>query len=314
MKVVLIILIIIATSMILAVEFHGGEGFSGVSKIESSDSNWMRTIERAPGFPSGGLRIGKTVFIFSRDFGFTIIDANTFETLAHLDTFHAEDLAMRIETLDLFIADGINGVQVYKYLAPWLVKHKQEIFLRGWANQIEVWENYVIVSTLHDGVVLIKDTGKEYQIVSRYGKKNIMKFQHGNIVNSLSVSDGYVYIAAGMEGIIILTIENDELIESQKINTPYALDIAIKNDLIAISHPTENKVSILSKMKGYEIDSEILFENSPKNIEIYKDWETGDDYLATSFIGSGMKIINLTSPEEPVNLGGYYYGLIRNWQ
>lgn len=314
MKLVLIILTILVATTILAVEFHGGEGFSGVSKIESFDSYWKRSIEKIPGFPSGGIRIGSKVFVFSRDFGFSVIDAETSEILAQLDTFHAEDLAMRIETLDLFIADGINGVLVYKYLAPWLIKLKQQIFLRGWTNRIGVWKNYVVAGTLLDGVILLKDTGEGYKEISRYGSRNIAKFDMGIGVNGMAVSDGYIYLATVSTGIIILKIENDELIETTRLAAPYAVDIAVKNDLVAISHPVDKRVSIHSKKQDYKIISELFYKKQPRYVDFYQDWDTGDEYLVTSFDSSGIVVTNLSKPEEPVQLGGYYYGLVKNWK
>ena len=159
MKTLFIILtIVVLATGLQAVEIFAGEGFNGLSKISSSDSYWLRTIEDTPGFPSGGIRIGGKFFVFSRDFGFSVGDANTSSILAHIDTYHAEDVALRIETLDLFIADGAKGILVYKYLAPWLIKPKQEIFLRGWVGYVDVWEDYVVAATLLDGVVLLKDT------------------------------------------------------------------------------------------------------------------------------------------------------------
>ncbi|MFO7882256.1 MAG: hypothetical protein R6U52_06940 [Kosmotogaceae bacterium] len=306
-KLLLLIVVLFSFSLIFSTTLYLGTGYNGISKITFDGNKWTKTQHFCPPISTSGVETTSYIYTYLRDHGFCVIDKEHMSVIAQIDTFHAEDIAIDINKLKIYVADGV-GLGVYFIERPSRIWFRGKINLKGWISQIELIDNYIVVASQLNGIYLLRECSDYFIPLDFIGPDYLDPLKEPLMINSLEVFVRTIYIATN-DSLRLIRISNNKFHNELQISDEVCLDVAVNGTYIAAAEPMKNRVSLFLTSNRTK-SKEIFFPNQPAAVELLKDENTGRLFLATIVRGTGLVIDDLSSGDR-WTIGGSYMGFIR---
>ena len=205
-----------------------GDGGVALGEISYSDDgtqqiNIQESID-LPGITKSLAVYGNKAYIAAREEGMHILNMETKE----IDTVYTGGSAQEIAVTEdlIFIADGAKGLKIYSNQDIGIPKLLSTVELPN-AVTVAVTNNYVITGG-RDGLSVID--------VSAPNKPLIVSSFNAGWIEDIHLEPGYIYAAAGYEGLIVLDMRTPEdLVLVSSCEDVYAVGVDVEKDLAFIA-------------------------------------------------------------------------------
>ena len=301
-NIVIVIIILIVTSVAFSSVIYLGTGYNEISEITYDGERWIKNQYYCPPLSSSGVETTRYLYVNLRDLGFCVVDKENMVILEQIDTFHAEDITFDINKLKFYIADGI-GLSVFFLESPSKVWNRGTIHLRGWINQVELLGDYIILSSLYDGIYLLRECSGHFIMLDYFGRTYDDPLEQPLMTLSIRTHGRTIYVAAE-DGIHLMRVSANKLFHELKLTNTMSLDVAVNSSYIAAAEPLQKRVSLFLTSSREKI-AELLYPNQPTAVHLIEDENTGEIFLATIVTGAGLIIDSITTGDRWTIAGSY---------
>jgi hypothetical protein len=209
--------------------------------------------------------------------------------------------------LKFYIADG-TGLSVFFLERPSKVRNRGEVHLRGWISQVELLGDYIILSSLYDGIYLLRECSGHFILLDYFGRTYNNPLEQPLMTLSIRTYGRTIYVAAE-DGVHLMRVSANKLFHELKLTNTMSLDVAVNSSYIAAAEPLQKRVSLFLTSSREKI-AELLYPNQPAAVHLIEDENTGEIFLATIVTGAGLIIDSITTGDR-WTIGGRYTGFIR---
>jgi len=307
-KTIPLIIVLFAAVILCANAFHFGFGFNGLLEISVEDQEWRVRIIPVTSLSSGGVVAGGLVFNVLRDRGFAILSVLQPENHRIVDTFHCEAIDVNIERLEVFVADGTHGLEIFKFFGPNFYKHIQTIPMKGWISSVSYIDDYVFAGSELDGLFVVRRGEKGFELVDHILPRLINDIERGITVNAIAGSKHSFYVAAGDRGVLVF--EKDGLTLRQKSELPvsYAMDVAVLDGEVFVADSRESKIKIFSEADNVLKES-FSTDRTLREVVPVNDWQHNRKLLLCRFDDS-ISVFGRDDFRELFSLKGAFFGIV----
>lgn len=303
-----LIIVLFAAVILCANAFHFGYGFNGLLEISIEDQEWRVKIIPVTSLSSGGVYAGGLVFNVLRDKGFAIVSIPEPENHSMVDTFHCEAIDVNIERLEVFVADGTHGLEIFKFFGPNFYKHIQTIPMKGWISSVSCIDDYVLAGSELDGLFVLRRGEKGYELVEHILPRYIDDIERGITVNAISASKYSFYVAAGDRGVLVFEKDGLTLRHKAEIPVSYAMDVAVLDGEVFVADSRESKIIIFSE-EANVLEESFRTDRTPREVVPVNDWKHNRKLILCRFDDS-ISIFSRDDFQELFSLKGTFFGIV----
>ncbi|AKI97186.1 hypothetical protein [Kosmotoga pacifica] len=305
---VLLFLVLSITHLMAALEIYVGQGTNGIEKLVIEKGKVCISKSKLD-FVDGGIRAGSYLFLGMKNFGLSILNRETLETLNIVNIKHVTDVAINIEHLDLFIADGSREILHYKFFRPDFLKFVEYIPTNGWVVDIETWHDYLVVATNKFGLSLFKKKGLYFEKVDKFGGYTLTGAPDEFSPSEIVVVGGKIFVAAGINGLIVLKIQDNSLILEERVGIGYAISLDTFGDILAVADFKDRRVLLFDISGRLRFLRQVNLCEKPRKIKLLDDPWTGELFLVV-INDSGLYLNNLKTGDV-IEVAGKFLGIVK---
>ncbi|HDP76700.1 MAG TPA: hypothetical protein ENN47_00645 [Mesotoga infera] len=307
-KAIPLIIVLFAAAFLCASAFHFGYGFNGLLEVSVEDQEWRVRIIPVTSLSSGGVAAGGIVFNVLGDKGFAILSALQPENYRIVDTFHCEAIDVNIERLEVFVADGTHGLEIFKFFGLNFYKHVQTIPMKGWISTVSYIDDYVFAGSELDGLFIVRRGENGFELVDHILPRYINDIETGITVNAISASQYSFYVAAGDRGVLVFEKDGFTLRQKSEIPVSYAMDVAVLDGEVFVADSRERKIKIFCEAdcilkESYSTDS------TPRELVPVNDWQHNRKMILCRFDDS-ISVFSRDNFQELFSLRGTFFGIV----
>ncbi|MBN2219684.1 MAG: hypothetical protein JW697_05355 [Kosmotogaceae bacterium] len=307
-RVVVLWIVLFFTTISFAAAFFLGFGFNGLVEVNVGSQKWSVGIVPVTSLSSGGIIAGQLIFNVLRDRGFAVIPVLQPDIYRVIDTFHCEAVDVNIERLEVFVADGTHGIEVFKFYGSSFYKHIQTIPLKGWINSVVYMHDYLLAGSELDGLFVIRRGESGFELMDQISPRYVNDLEEGVTVNAIAAWGGSFYVAAGERGVMVFEIDDSALIKKPEIKVVYAMDVSVSNGDLIVADSREEEILV------FDTDDLSLKERHAVNGKLREvmpvvDWQNHRNLLVCLFNDS-VAVIDRNTSQEIFSLEGSFFGLV----
>jgi len=300
----LLFFVLLSVHSLFALEIYAGKGIEGVKMITVENDQTI-ALDSPISFVESGVRVGSYLFLAMRNFGFSILEADGLILRNTMCVGDVTDIAINIEFLDLFVADGSRGILRYKFFRPDFLKFVEVVPVHGWVVDIEVWKDYLIVATDGFGLYLYKKVNGYFEEVDKLGGYGLPKTSSNFLPSEMFVDKkGRIFLASGLKGLIVLKIYADKLIVEKNIGIGYADSLDFCNEKLIVADFKGKRVLLFDVNSNIKFAKQFNLVEEPRKVKLIEDPWTEEMFIL-AITDSGIHLKNLSTAEESRIYGTY---------
>jgi hypothetical protein len=302
-------LFLVFAIIVTASEYFFGMGFQGMVYVRVMEKEFQVGLIQVSSLSSGGIDSGGLIFNVLRDRGFAVISRASLTQVNLVETFHCEAIEVNPERGEVFVADGTNGVKIFRFFGPNFYRQIQTLQIKGWTNSLAYRDGFLLVGTEIDGIFVFAREADGFQSIQRLYPSGIDKLEGVVTVHSIAATPERFYVAAGRQGVIALEVVEGLLEEIEIIPSKYALDVDISGNTMVVAEPVDNRITLYDTRSLERIGS-IELGIQPIEVMITRDWDDNKDYVICRF-GDGVSIFETDTFQELFSLKGAFFGIVK---
>jgi hypothetical protein len=307
-RVILLGIVFFFSSISLASGFYIGSGFNGLVEVIAGNQEWNIRVIPVTSLSSGGIVAGKLIFNVLRDKGFAVIPVLQPGGYRVVDTFHCEAIEVNIERLEVFVADGTHGVEVFKFYGSSFYKHIQTIPLKGWVNSLAYLDDYLLVGSELDGLFVIRRGEKGFELIDHIYPRYVSDLEEGVVVNAITAWENSFYVAAGERGVMVFEIGDSALVKKAEIKVGYAMDVSVSDGDLFVVDSRVDEILVFDT-NNFSLKERHVVNGKLRETVPIIDWQNHNKLLVCR-LDDSVAVIDRNTSQEIFSLKGSFFGLV----